>query len=264
MNKEGTTLASTDENFIGENYGFRDYFKKASKGESSMDVSLGVTSKQLGYYFSTPVINDDKDIIGVAVIKMKPSVIDDAIGTETEISGIMLVDKFGIIVSSSKAERLYKSLGALNEEEIKEIEELKRYQNIEITSFDYEIVQNNLASVDDSKLFELYDEIDRTEEILSLAKIQDFPFYVLLEEHEAKYINSAKKIAYILSTFPALTETFIVREIQALLNRNFEVSIFAVKKPDNLEFDRSLCNSDIFSRTSRHFLWHLKPHNLFQ
>lgn len=207
INEEGTTLASTDETFIGENYGFRDYFKKGIKGDSCADVSLGVTSKKLGYYFSTPILNNDKGVIGVAVIKMKPTVVDNAVNIGIDISGITLVDKFGIVISSSKAGRLYKSLGILNEETIKEIEELRRYQNIEITSLGYEIVQNSLNFTENPRLFEFYDatEEEKEEEILSLAKLQDFPFYVLLEEHGAKYVKSAKKIAYILSIFIALS-----------------------------------------------------------
>ncbi len=55
MDATGNTLVSTDLNFIGQNYGFRKYFSQAMKEETNVHTAVGVTSKQLGYYFSTPL-----------------------------------------------------------------------------------------------------------------------------------------------------------------------------------------------------------------
>lgn len=40
------------------------------------------------------------------------------------------------------------------------------------------------------------------------------------------------KIAYILSTFPAFTETFIIREINEISRRGIDVIVFSLKNPD--------------------------------
>ena len=39
------------------------------------------------------------------------------------------------------------------------------------------------------------------------------------------------RIAYVLATFPSLSETFILREILALRDKGFEVEIFALRRP---------------------------------
>jgi glycosyltransferase involved in cell wall biosynthesis len=43
-----------------------------------------------------------------------------------------------------------------------------------------------------------------------------------------------RRIGYVVSIFPALTETFIAREIEALRRRGFTVHVFAVKRPRGL------------------------------
>jgi colanic acid/amylovoran biosynthesis glycosyltransferase len=40
------------------------------------------------------------------------------------------------------------------------------------------------------------------------------------------------RIGYLVSIFPGPTETFVAREIEALKNRGFDVTVFAIKRPD--------------------------------
>lgn len=47
-------------------------------------------------------------------------------------------------------------------------------------------------------------------------------------------------IAYLVGTFPGITETFILREIRSLLERDFEVIVCAVRRSDLSEVERSL------------------------
>ena len=59
MNQDGTTLASSNRSapasFVGKNYGFRPYFRRAIRGAPAVYMALGVTSKKRGVYFSHPV-----------------------------------------------------------------------------------------------------------------------------------------------------------------------------------------------------------------
>lgn len=43
-----------------------------------------------------------------------------------------------------------------------------------------------------------------------------------------------RRIGFVVSIFPELTETFIAREIEALRHRGFEVHVFAIKRPREL------------------------------
>ena len=57
MDKNGICLASTDPTFIGQNYSFRDYFKKAIQGQGAAPVSLlvGATTGRPGLFFAHPI-----------------------------------------------------------------------------------------------------------------------------------------------------------------------------------------------------------------
>jgi hypothetical protein len=60
MDLKGRTIASSNLNqadsFVGKNFKFRPYFKSAVTGEPGRYWALGVTSKELGYYASFPVV----------------------------------------------------------------------------------------------------------------------------------------------------------------------------------------------------------------
>ena len=63
-----------------------------------------------------------------------------------------------------------------------------------------------------------------------------------------------------IGTFPAISETFIIREIEALRKRGLYVTVFAIKRAELLHIERSLLNADtlatcIFARPD-HFLRH--------
>jgi len=74
----GTTVASSDERFIGENYGFRPYFKNALDGRITTYVALGVTSGAPGYYVAGPIREQDR-VAGVLAIKVRSSTISEVL-----------------------------------------------------------------------------------------------------------------------------------------------------------------------------------------
>jgi two-component system, cell cycle sensor histidine kinase and response regulator CckA len=86
MNAEGTVVGSTiyddGKTLVGENYGFRPYFKEALKGRNYLYSALGVTTKKRGLYYSAPVYgafeqpNQPDDIIGVITLKLGLSEVD--------------------------------------------------------------------------------------------------------------------------------------------------------------------------------------------
>ena len=69
-------------------------------------------------------------------------------------------------------------------------------------------------------------------------------------------------LAYVLGTFPGITETFIIRELQSLRERGFEVLVCAVRRSDLPDVERSLISEELLhntlyarpDRVSRH-LW---------
>ncbi len=74
MNAQGKTIATSNykdtPNFMGKNYGFRPYFKKAMQGQRAGLFAIGVTTLRPGYFLSAPIFNLGKPI-RVEVVKLE-------------------------------------------------------------------------------------------------------------------------------------------------------------------------------------------------
>lgn len=224
INTNGVTWVSTDETFVGQNYAFRDYYSKAISGEPWVDVSIGVTSKKIGYYFSYPIKSSSGDIIGVVVVKMKPDIINQFI-TSNNINSdesIMFTDSNGVIIFSNDESRIYKSLGKLSQEQLNLINEKKRFSDIIIRPLDYDEVQEALNFVIapiDYKDFIINDEIDNKREIVSVSKIKELPFYLVIDKSIEQFYGSSVAIASFLSLFVFVSAMFSIVIIIFLVNK---------------------------------------------
>lgn len=66
-------------------------------------------------------------------------------------------------------------------------------------------------------------------------------------------------IGYVVGTFPSLTETFVMREIEGLRGRGFDVWVFAIKRSPHRDVARSLCSETTLSSCS-----YARPDNLLR
>ncbi len=85
MDRTGLTLAASNWNstasFVGKNYGFRPYFKKAIHGQPFTYMAVGVTSKKSGIYYSCPItLPGNPSPLGVVVIKDSVEALEKAVG----------------------------------------------------------------------------------------------------------------------------------------------------------------------------------------
>jgi PAS domain S-box-containing protein len=114
MHREGITIASSNryepDSFVGENYSFRPYFRKAMEGQPSIYMARGVTSKKRGVYYSHPVYSGEGEgPIGVLVIKAPVDVIEKELLQARE--GIAaLVEPHGLAFVTNREEWLYRFL----------------------------------------------------------------------------------------------------------------------------------------------------------
>lgn len=192
MDSDGLTLVSTDETFVGNNYGFREYFKNAVAGTPYVDMVIGVTSKLPGYYFSHPV-EIDGAIQAVVVFKLKPEEISQVIYQDQhgEDETSYLADATGIVICCSDEEILYKSLGQLSTEEINEITEEKRFEGVEINSLRYDEVKEKIQEVRDVTSIRVKHPESQNWKIISIARIGDFPFYFLFEKDTKQIVSES-------------------------------------------------------------------------
>ncbi len=192
LDKEGNTLISTDQRFVGVDYSFRDYFQQVKSGKSWVDILLGKTSNQFGYYFSEPVFDERGVVVGNLVAKLNIDSINQSID-DSEVSKnstIMMTDRYGVIVYSGKEERFLKSLGDLSADEISAIDNSDKFLGQKIEPLHYNVIQDLLRHNLDAQALRLDDRIDGDREVVGFAKLQDFPFYLVTETSLAKIENA--------------------------------------------------------------------------
>ena len=114
MDLTGLVLASSNRNdpdsFVGDNFGFRPYFKEAAQGRAGKYLALGLTSRKRGAYCSYPVrTGRNGEIAGVAVIKASIRAMEnEVIGSFEGIT--LLTGPHDIIFSSNRPQWLFGTL----------------------------------------------------------------------------------------------------------------------------------------------------------
>lgn len=117
MDAQGDVIASTPYDAAGNtlkgfNYSFRDYFKKAIEGTSDLTAAVGVTTREKGFYYSSPLVdNQDFSVTHVLVIKLPTDGISDILASDTYIHALATPD--GVIFVSNNAFLLDKPMVAL-------------------------------------------------------------------------------------------------------------------------------------------------------
>ncbi|MDQ1330633.1 MAG: two-component system, sensor histidine kinase and response regulator [Thermodesulfobacteriota bacterium] len=131
MDAKGTTIASSNRDapasFVGKNYSFRPYFKKAINGPRTVYMAVGVTSSERGVYVSYPVyIQKSDEPRGVAVMKLNIEILEKALSADIE--GIwLLTAREGVIFASNFKEWRNALLWKVSESDISKIAETKQF-----------------------------------------------------------------------------------------------------------------------------------------
>jgi PAS domain S-box-containing protein len=223
LSTDGEALVSTDERFLGQNYSFREYFQGALTGRSIIDVSIGKTSDQFGYYFSYPIRSEEGLIIGVLVLKIDNTEIDNTI-LNSEIaqsSSVMLVDRYGIVLVSNENERYLKSLGVISLANKNIINETSRLANREIEALHYNNAQKILENDEELEVFET-NEGRGQKDMVVVAKITGHPFYLVSEinfDGVASFVMSAILVVVIILIIgAAIFSIFVVKTMVKIIS----------------------------------------------
>ena len=135
LDEKGTCIASAGpdgivEAMLGTDYSFRPYYEKAIGGEEHIGFAMGVTTRETGIYFSTPV-RVDGEPKGVAVLKKNLSFVSATL-KEYECPMVM-VTADGIVIESNREEWLYHSLYPLGRDRLRGFNESPQYAGLPLS-----------------------------------------------------------------------------------------------------------------------------------
>ncbi|MHA3977272.1 sensor histidine kinase [Halovulum sp. GXIMD14794] len=133
MDREGTTVAASnwqmERSFVGQNFAWRPYFRRAITGGLGYYHAVGSTSGQRGFYFSHPVHGPDGGIIGVLTVKL------DLPGFEAEWTSdpatVFFNDERGVIFLSNRQALVMRTLGPLGPTPPERFGDARQYSGLE-------------------------------------------------------------------------------------------------------------------------------------
>jgi diguanylate cyclase (GGDEF)-like protein/PAS domain S-box-containing protein len=114
---------------VGESYEFRPYFQNAAQGKFHVGFASGVTTGEIGIYFSAPirVVNS---IVGVVVLKTNPAFLKYTL--ESEELPFALVSANGVIISANRNDWLYTGLYPLSEDLLEQLSRTRQYEGLSL------------------------------------------------------------------------------------------------------------------------------------
>ncbi len=133
MDPDGLTLAhsnwTSELTFIGRNFAYRPYFRRAATGGLGVYYALGSTSGQRGFYFASP-LRDGARLVGVIAVKVDLETVEADWRGERDL--IYFTDHDGIVFISNRPDLLYRATRPLTAAERARIDADRRYNAMEI------------------------------------------------------------------------------------------------------------------------------------
>ncbi|MCP4319567.1 MAG: sensor histidine kinase [Hyphomicrobiales bacterium] len=161
MNPEGLTIAASNWNetptFVGNNYGFRPYFKQALAGSRGVFFAIGATTQEPGYFISEPVYAASGEIAGVIALKVDLTPLTRAWreGGET----LLAADPRGVVILASNPDWNYRTLAPLTEGDRSEIAAERQFGDEALTTLDYDASSRFGIAVDGTRYIQTVRDI---------------------------------------------------------------------------------------------------------
>ncbi|MEC5164170.1 two-component system, NtrC family, C4-dicarboxylate transport sensor histidine kinase DctB [Janthinobacterium sp. CG_23.3] len=118
LDLNGTTLAASNwqdrVSYVGQNYGFRPYFKQAAAGGIGRFYGIGASTFEAGYFISQPIRRGGR-IIGVAATKVNLDWIERSWRVPGATEQIWVRDANGVIILSSIQSFKFQTLAPLSQ-----------------------------------------------------------------------------------------------------------------------------------------------------
>lgn len=139
---DGTTLASSNwkepTSYVGQNYGFRPYFKQAAAGGTGRYYGIGVSTGEAGYFIAQPVWRRER-VIGVAVAKVNLDWLERSWRSHGGSEQILVKDGNGVILLSSFEGFKFKLVAPLSEAAQRSIREQRQFYREDLTLLPHQV-----------------------------------------------------------------------------------------------------------------------------
>ncbi len=153
MDIDGLTIAASNYKdkvtFLGQNYGFRPYFKNALKGIRGEFFGIGATTSLPGYFIAQRVVDKDGVVLGVIALKLDLSDLAKAWGEGGE--NVFVSNSDGVVVLSSNEQWRYKALTPISEQRRKEITLERQFANETLSQLDWKKLKASDAELNGKK-----------------------------------------------------------------------------------------------------------------
>lgn len=130
----GVTLAASNwrlpRSFIGQNYGFRPYFRDAMKGGIGRFYGIGATTGEPGYFLAAPVREGGR-ILGVMAVKLGLGAMEQALAGSGD--PLLLADRHGVVFLASVPAWRYRTLTPLDDATRARLADARQYEGVSLS-----------------------------------------------------------------------------------------------------------------------------------
>lgn len=139
MDTMGEVVASSNfdqvPTFMGQNYGFRAYFRSALAGEQGRFFGVGATTGRPGYFYAQPVRSTASRVIGVLAVKLDMSEFQKS--WEQSGDNVLVTDTNGVVVLATNSQWLYRAIVPLGAARRAALKDSRQFGDHDLAALDW-------------------------------------------------------------------------------------------------------------------------------
>jgi len=197
IDNQGLTLVSTDRTFEGKNFSYRRYFQKAMQGQPCVDAVVGSVSQELGYYLCYPIYDDYQHIVGAAVGKLNPKVIESTLSkmlNQHQVGvDVLLFNQYQQLVFSNQKGLKFEFAQQPTEEELKALKYTQ--EDVKLLPESRQDIGLLIDQYQQDKIFQLPSFPKKN---FVISKLDGYEFYLVSAHDVAKTLAYPRQLSVLL------------------------------------------------------------------
>ncbi|WP_419912665.1 sensor histidine kinase [Hoeflea sp.] len=157
MGRDGETISASNagepSSFVGQNYGFRPYFKDAMAGNQGRFYGIGATTGEPGYFIADSVRDASGAVLGVIAIKIDLSRLQESWRRGGE--QVFMTNADGVVLLSSDRDWSYRVLSPLTNEQRELIRSSRQFPGQALDPLDWTPLPAQRARINNTERLHL-------------------------------------------------------------------------------------------------------------